>query len=233
MKKILLLIVFLSPYLISASPEKKDERTIGLGIGHGSYISGGGCSRARRMYFTDMAFHARVKNPPVGGEATLSFLDRTEEFYEDPPQSRGFIFHGMASLEGRVGEIGMGGLLVNREELIETDRAVFPTFRLRLNFHPEGRTYLSAHLFDSFPFYSGGSMFRMGTGFRPVGNTDLWLGMDFGPFDAGILGSVSQPIGNSFRIGLTGRYGESDPDRMAEHAFSVKLTYTLPASNEE
>lgn len=124
-----------------------------------------------------------------------------------------------------------GRLLTNdRKEYNELDDVTFfPTGHVRLG---SLRTlYFNASLWESVPIYSGGGMFTLGIGLRPVAPLEIWGGMsDGGPYSNGyFLARANADLGRRLTLGAAVRL-KSDVDEVyqpvfSEHGLSFSLTY--------
>lgn len=122
-----------------------------------------------------------------------------------------------------------GRLLTNdRKEYDELDDpTVFPTGHVRLG---SLRTlYFNASLWEGVPIYSGGGMFTLGIGLRPVKPLELWGGMsNGGPYSEGyFLTRANLDLGRHLTLGAAWR-PPSDASEEYQPAFSEEgLSFSL------
>lgn len=109
------------------------------------------------------------------------------------------------------------------------DETILPTGHVRLG--SLRRVYFNASLWEGVPIYSGGGMFTMGIGLRPVAPLEIWGGMsNGGPYsNVHFLARANADLGRHLTLGAALRL-KSDADEayqpgFSEHGLSFSLTY--------
>ncbi len=138
--------------------------------------------------------------------------------------------------------VGVGaGVLISSRELnvnddedtpFEEDGDIYPTAHLR--FGRLSKLYVSGHLFEGVPVYSGGGLFVGGVGFRPIGSLELYGAYcASGPYeDDGLLGRVTLDINQSWTLMSTVRFptkfsNESGNFDDKEYGVSIGASYRM------
>ena len=118
------------------------------------------------------------------------------------------------------------------ENPLDEDEAGYPTAHIR--FGRLSKLYLSAHLWEGVPIYSGGGMVLVGLGGRPIPALDLYGAYSSeGPYEGeSFLARVSLDINRSWTLMSTVRfptefsnYSGTFDDK--ENAVSLGLSYRL------
>jgi len=129
--------------------------------------------------------------------------------------------------------LGMGVLMTskplsidNPQDPTDDDFHIYPTAHLR--FGDLSRLYVSGHLFEGVPIYSGGGLFYAGLGVRPVRVLELYAGYcASGPYyDEGWLGRVNVDLNRRWTLGTAVRFpSDSQEYDVKEYGVSASLTY--------
>lgn len=131
--------------------------------------------------------------------------------------------------------VGFGlGVLVSSDPLsinepkdpTDDEFHIYPTAHLR--FGELSKLYMSGHLFEGVPLYSGGGIFYAGVGGRPVRALDLYAGYyASGPYhDEGMIARINVDLNRRWTLGTVVRiptdYGTYDE---MEYGISASLMY--------
>jgi hypothetical protein len=177
----------------------------------------------------------------VSVDTTLLDVDPSE--YKSSEVENTFYINPYVSFEWHYFGVGAGGLVSTHplhdgsyEEVpIDTDTAFYPSAHLRVG--SLSRFYVSGHIWEGIPVYSGGGLFLIGAGLRPVKALELYGGYGEGPYqEDGWLGRVSVDLSRSWTILTTVRFptdyittdptfleGEAGP----EYGVGVALSYRI------
>lgn len=145
------------------------------------------------------------------------------------------VYYGNLNGAGEWRMVGFGlGVLVASEPLsindpqdpTDDDFHIYPTAHLR--FGDLSRVYISAHLFEGVPLYSGGGLFYAGAGVRPIRALELYGGYyASGPYhDEGWMGRVNLDLNRSWTLGTAVRFPSDYQNYdQKEYGISASLTY--------
>jgi hypothetical protein len=152
-------------------------------------------------------------------------IDRTED-----------VGYGNVYVSGEWRHVGIGGGVLftsnplhldnPEDDPTDNDVHVYPTGHLR--FGDLSRFYISGHLFEGVPLYSGGGAFFGGAGWRPIHALEVYGGFSAsGPYHKeGWIGRVTADFNRSWSLQTTLRfpvqYQDYDQD---EYGVSASLTY--------
>jgi hypothetical protein len=194
-------------------------------------------------YQANRVAHVGTRGGYVGTDASAVFdtmivgadlSDEESTFYLNP----------YFSFEWKWIGIGAGGLVSTHplrtgepEDVpLDTDPAIYPSGHLR--FGSLSSFYISGHLWEGVPVYSGGAMLMGGVGVRPVAPLELYAGYCAeSPYqEATWLGRLTVDLGRSWTILTTVRFptdftsydpfsGETFSD--SEYGVGVSLSYRL------
>lgn len=187
--------------------------------------------------------HAGIRGGYIGTDAApVSTVDTVIVGAEPPEQQSTFYINPYFSLEWR--RIGLGvGTVISTHPLhdgssedvpLDTDPALYPSAHIRIG--SLSRFYISGHLWEGVPVYSGGGTVMGGVGLRPLKPIELYAGYCEGPYnEGGWLGRVTVDLGRSWTILTTVRFstGYTPPDAYytepldSEYGVGVSLSYRL------
>ena len=166
---------------------------------------------------------------------TLSDISALENQLGDHVDRSRDIYYGnlYGAREWRSVGLGVGMIVASKQLSIsdpldptDDDVHVYPTAHLR--FGDLSRFYVSGHLFEGVPIYSGGGVLYFGAGFRPVRSLELYGGYHLsGPYeDEGWIGRINFDLNRRWTLGTMVRfpsdYGQYD---VKEYGISASLTY--------
>jgi hypothetical protein len=230
-------ILFLLPLVVGIQGSNKDssETNIKLAGGTGSYAYiTRGCEgqvlTKNKIPFNDLGFSLDHKfaSPVRVGLRGGNIWERNRYSFEgiDSPSEKitNFYINPDLSLEWKWFSIG-AGLFSAEKDLYWRDMGSarkLPSGHLRLG---SPQLYLSAHLLESVPLYSGGGYLNLGFGGEASRRVSFWLGLGVtGPYDiGGFLIKTNIKVKGNWRLDLAGRLGSSEG--ISENAFSFGLNY--------
>ena len=152
--------------------------------------------------------------------------------------------YGNVYVSGEWHYIGVGGGILFSSDPLHLDNPdedptnddahVYPTGHLR--FGDLSRLYVSAHLWEGVPLYSGGGVFFAGVGVRPIHALEVYGGYcASGPYhEEGWMARVTADLGRAWSLQTTIRFPvqyQQYDDK--EYGVSASLTYRMyrPGSN--
>lgn len=188
--------------------------------------------------------HVGIRGGYIGTDASAVVTIDTVIVGADPSAEEStFYINPYFSFEWHYFGFGAGALISthplqdgsSEDVPIDTDGAIYPSAHLRVG--SMSSFYVSAHLWEGVPVYSGGGLIMVGVGARPVKALELYGGYGEGPYqDDGWLGRVTVDLGRSWTILTTVRFpadytyndpsfGESSLD--SEYGVGVGFSYRL------
>ena len=129
--------------------------------------------------------------------------------------------------------VGLGVLVTsdplnihNPQDPTDNDVHLYPTAHLRVG--DPSKLYISGHLFEGVPLYSGGGAFFAGAGARPVRALELYAGVyASGPYkEEGWVGRISLDLNRNWTLGAMARFPSEYLDYdQKEYGVSASLMY--------
>lgn len=155
-----------------------------------------------------------VRGGYIGTETSLAGVVDTVVAGE-PTESQSTVYiNPYFSFEWKWVGLGAGALITTHplqdgsgeDTPVDTDAAIYPSSHLR--FGTLSRFYVSGHLWEGVPLYSGGGLLVGGVGLRPVKPLELYAGYcSEGPYqEDGWLGRLTVDLGQSWTFITTVRF---------------------------
>lgn len=122
----------------------------------------------------------------------------------------------------------------NPQDPTDDEFHIYPTGHLR--FGDPSRFYVSGHLFEGVPLYSGGGVFYVGAGGRPVPSLELYGGyFASGPYrEEGWVGRINYDLNRHWTLGTVVRFPSSYQNYdEKEYGVSASLMYRTFRSGSE
>jgi hypothetical protein len=230
-------ILFLLPLVVGVQGNNKDSTVTNIklagGTGSYAYITRG-CEgqvlSKHKIPFEDFGFSIdhKFKFPVRVGLRGGNIWERNRYSFDgiDSPSEKitNFYINPNLSLEWKWFGIG-AGFFSAKKDLYWRDMGSarkLPSGHLRLG---SPQLYLSAHLMESVPLYSGGGYLNFGLGGQASRRVSYWLGFGTpGPYDnGGFLIKTNIQVKGNWHLDLGGRLGSSEG--ISENAISVGLNY--------
>ena len=223
------------PFVVGVQGNNKDSTVtnIKLAVGTGSYAYiTRGCEgqviSKNKVPFKDLGFSLdhKFKFPVRVGLKGGNIWERysLEEVNLQSGTATNFYINPDISLEWKWFGIG-AGLFSAEKDLYWRDMGLarnLPSGHLRLG---SPQLYLSAHLMESVPLYSGGGYLNFGLGGQASRRVSYWLGIGVtGPYDnGGFLIKTNIQVKGNWHLDLAGRLGQSQG--ISENALSFGINY--------
>jgi hypothetical protein len=181
-------------------------------------------------YQADRVTHWGFRGGYIQTDATLvGVIDTVIAGAETPNQQDTGYINPYVSFEWKQLGLGAGALFSthplhdgdSEDYPVDTGAAIYPSAHLR--FGSLSRLYISGHLWEGVPIYSGGGMLMAGVGVRPVKPLELYGGYCAeGPYQTGAwLGRLTIDIGRSWTILTTVRF---PVDYSSEYSYDFSET---------
>lgn len=184
--------------------------------------------------------HVGVRGGYIDTDATLvGIIDSVFVGEGNPEQQTTFYLNPYFSFEWKWVGLGLGGLFSTHplhdggfeDYPIDTGAEIYPSAHVR--FGSLTGLYVSGHLLEGVPVYSGGGTLVGGVGLRPVKPIELYAGYcGEGPYqDAAWLGRLTVDLGRSWTILTTLRFPtdfeDSGESSESEYGIGVGISYRL------
>ncbi|HEU4930266.1 MAG TPA: hypothetical protein VFU38_10600 [Candidatus Krumholzibacteria bacterium] len=187
---------------------------------------------ARGGYITESASY-------LGSTIDAAVVDTLFQSVQPDTTWTQFYVNPFFSVEKDMWGIGLGVVMSNNRLWTETeeygehnDESVYPTGHFRVG--DLQKVYVNATLWEGVPIYSGGGLWTLGVGMRPVHWFHLWGGVAAGgPYtQESFMARANIDLGRHFTLGTNVRFrkdasSELGLDPPSEFGASASLTYKI------
>jgi hypothetical protein len=219
----------LTPLAVSVSPALRDSSvtslTIAAGSGDYAYVTRG-CDNEvltkQKLHFRDSGIEVKHEfRGPLAAGVRMTVLNEMPEY-----DKGSVVVNPNIAMEWDKVGLGLGGTFVPDDNANGQPDYKIPRASAHIRVGQLTKLHASIHLGEDIPLTSGGGAYRIGAGFRPLKDADLWLGLGGYPYDkAGFIVRADYHATPYLDLHATGRLGSSEG--IKENAVSAGVTVKL------